>query len=194
MRSVPAGEELYEILLGLGDSHDSERAHDRSAAIVGAAFIEYGLKQAISHHLAKDTEDPEHDYLFEADEAPLRDFAARAKLARALGILTQSEYDDIACLRLIRNAFAHTKTRIDFSTQVVADYCSDLQNVWENELFKGTTFLGTKDSALFKALGGNRRVFALSVCMHYWKLTIYPGLNFLREPSLAAYAASVIDK
>jgi hypothetical protein len=113
IRSVPEGEQVYEILASLaGNFEENEHAFDRMAAIVGATFVEYALKKAICHHLTPDPEDPEFDRLFYNDGAPLWEFSNRVKMAKSLGILEDGEYERLTHIRLIRNAFAHTMTPI----------------------------------------------------------------------------------
>jgi hypothetical protein len=169
MRSVPDGEELYEILLRLGDSTDSERAHDRTAAIIGAAFLEHALKHAICRHLKEIPEDPNFDGLFDGDEAPLRDFSARIKLAEGLGIVDRATRNDLDIIRHIRNAFAHTKARIGFDTKAISDFCDDFSELSIND---SVAFM-FGDKSLTQTIIGNRRHFTITVAFIFWRLTIY---------------------
>jgi hypothetical protein len=82
---------MYAILFGLVDPLSQENpAKDRTAAIVGATFLEYALKQAIIRYFKRDNIDRGIDYLFDLDQAPYRGFAGLTRLARALGIIDQS--------------------------------------------------------------------------------------------------------
>jgi hypothetical protein len=115
MRSVPEGDMILHYV-GAAGPYVKHPSHDRSAAIVGATIIEYALKKAICLHLKPDPNDPNFNYLFDSDEAPYREFAGRLRLAKALGILSQNDFDKLEAIRHIRNAFAHTLSPIDFDT------------------------------------------------------------------------------
>ena len=173
MRRLPEGEALFETLIGLAGPLGQNPLHDRIAAIVGPTYVEHALKQAIAHHLKPDTEDPKHNYLFESDDAPYREFASRIRLARALGVITNEEFRQLEIIRLIRNAFAHAPSNISLETEEIAVYCDDLRSIYERPPSIVVDVFGKKDS-LLNIFGGNRRLFVHAVFMLFWKLINYP--------------------
>ncbi len=52
-------------------------------------------------------------------------FAARAAAAQALGLISTDEFDDLQCIRKVRNDFAHNH-RADFSDPGIARSCREL--------------------------------------------------------------------
>ncbi len=106
--------EIFEELFGLAVG--TVEAADRGLAIVGAALLEDVLRHAISEHLAPWRKPGDHDALFEGPEAPLGGLAQRTRMAFSLGIITEEIKADLDDIRIIRIAFAHTPTRVTFST------------------------------------------------------------------------------
>jgi hypothetical protein len=125
MRRLPAGDPIANMLGQLGPQVKNI-AYDRAAAIVLPTFLEHALKQAIIQHFKPSPTDPEFKYIFDNDHAPYREFASRIRLAKALGVVSESDYEKLEIVRAIRNAFAHTSSAIDFDAQEIDDYCIDL--------------------------------------------------------------------
>jgi hypothetical protein len=125
MKKVPEGDMILHIL-GHSGPHVKNPALDRTAAITGATFLEYALREAICCRFAPDPLDQTFSYIFEQDDAPYREFAGRKRLARALGIISKVEYDKLEAIRHIRNAFAHTMAPISFDTPEIVALCDDL--------------------------------------------------------------------
>jgi hypothetical protein len=178
MRAVPEGQVIFDALIGLGELAWQPDPHrDRTAAIMGATFLEYALKKAISHHLVPDLDDPEFNYLFAGDEAPYRELAGRIRLARALGIISKDYYYQLEAIRLIRNAFAHTMAEISFQTEEISAYCDDLNILEESQ---GYAILVDAFAPRYTLLGmtlsgrNNRMAFAYAIFLFYWKLITYP--------------------
>jgi DNA-binding MltR family transcriptional regulator len=194
MRRVPQGEAIFRILVGLGDRFwESDSDKDRTAAIMGAIFLEHALKAAICHHLKSDPDDPEFKYLFEADDAPYREFAGRVRLARAQGIITKEEYEQLEAIRLIRNAFAHTMDELTFQTPEIAAYCDELKIIDESEGFQSLVdAFAPKHTLLGMMPGGraNRMAFAHAVFLFYWKLTNYPPIDWSNFSAIATNISS----
>ncbi len=174
MHKVPDENELWKLLLGLGDLSLGEQANSRTAAIFGGAYLEHALMHAITAHLHTDPDMPGFDFLFNADEAPLRDFSARIKMAKALGIMGIKDYRDLESIRAIRNLFAHSKALIDFSTPEVIKLCDRLSVVQDLELADMGIELNPSSKGVVLILAPTRRAFAAAVAALYWKLTIYP--------------------
>jgi hypothetical protein len=169
---------------------EDDPTKDRNAAIMGSAFVEHALRQAITTHLAKDSIDPTHKYLFEADDAPFREFSTRIRLARALGIIHKSDYDQIEAIRHIRNAFAHTISKITFSTPEIAAYFADFQIDWESDPIQPwTIIMSPYAGGLLGSLPpshASRFLFVYIVFRYYWYLIIYPGRSSEEEPIASA--------
>lgn len=185
MRKVPDGKTIFSTLIGLGDNFwDISADRDRTAAIMGAAFLEYALKKAITTHLKHDPADPNFDYLFDSDEAPYRDFSSRIRLARAIGVISKEEQEQLDVIRHIRNTFAHSMENITFHTAAVAAYFDDLKILDDSDGYKilvetfspKTTLLGMMPSSR-----ASRITFAHAVFMFYWKLINYPAPAISRE-------------
>jgi hypothetical protein len=100
-----------------------EKQTDRGAAIVGAAYIDLVVREAITARLS-DLPDI-LELLFE-NRGPLQDFGARIQLALALGIYGRRVYDDLCIVKDVRNAFAHSAEVMDFDHAGVAGRCNEL--------------------------------------------------------------------
>src|SRR5438874_1309573 len=84
---------------------------DRAAAIIGAAYVDMVLREAISERMAQ----RDHgviELLFE-DRGPLQPFGAKIQLGYALGIYALGIYQDLRAIKDIRNAFAHSAEALD---------------------------------------------------------------------------------
>jgi len=178
MRSVPEGEQLYDILTGLsGPIGNVDPAFDRTAAIMGATYLEHALKKAISTHLKSNSEDPDFDRVFYSDGAPLWEFSGRIRMAHGLGIIDAREYQSLEHIRLIRNAFAHTMTHISFDTPEIASQCKELI-ITDEPTFKTLDAIFASGGAVYDLLGAyHRRVYVHAVFILFWKLINYPPLS-----------------
>ena len=96
-------------------------ANDRGACILLAADLENAIDAAIGQVLLMDY--PRELY---ADDGPLATFARKSALAYALRIVGPVTRENLRIIRHIRNAFAHARIPIEFSTPEVAVMCDDL--------------------------------------------------------------------
>ena len=167
MKRIPEGDMIAHIL-GVGGPALKGATHDRTAAIGATNFLEFALRKAICLHFAPDPRDANFNYLFENDEAPYREFAARTRLARALGIITFEQFEQLEAIRHIRNAFAHTMDMIDFDVPEVAALCA------------GLTSEKLIPSADFPV---NRQAFVIAVINFYLLLTNYSKDHLGDTPS-----------
>ena len=105
---------------------------DRAVAIVGAAWVEEALSDAIQSVLQSHSESWKR--LFNGN-GPLAIFSARIDLARLLGIVTDAIRSDLHIIRDIRNEFAHQiahKTehvKLSFETDHIRNKCLALKCV-----------------------------------------------------------------
>jgi mannitol operon repressor len=110
---------------------------DRGAALVGAALIDERLERLLSAHLA--IEDLAND-LVRGNDAPLGTFSARIKMAYALGLITELEFQESNIIRRIRNEFAHAAHGMTFKNQRLADLCGNLKaHTPDNAHFEGVS-------------------------------------------------------
>ena len=100
-----------------------EKQTDRGAAIVGAAYVELVLREAITARMA---DLPDIMKLLFENRGPLQDFGARIQAAYALGIYGRQAYHDLCIIKEIRNAFAHSAAAMDFDHEDVTRRCSKL--------------------------------------------------------------------
>lgn len=92
----------------------------RSTALAGSAYLEHGLRTAITNYLRNTLSEAEQERLFASDAAPLATFADRINLAFALGILGNDSRSDFNAIRLIRNVFAHSVIDVEFNLTTIA--------------------------------------------------------------------------
>lgn len=107
---------------------------ERACAIVGAAWVEESLQQAIESVLHPHSE--ARDRLFsEAAGGPLSTFAAKIDLACVFGFITDSIRKDLQQIARIRNQFAHviahktTQEKLSFSSDYIGHRCLALHCV-----------------------------------------------------------------
>ena len=105
---------------------------DRGVAIVGAAWLEEAITEALHELLEKDERSWQR--LF-GPSGPLSTFSAKIDLARLLGCMTDTIKSDLHIIREIRNEFAHqvlhkrTHERLSFASSHIRDKCFALKCV-----------------------------------------------------------------
>ena len=97
----------------------------RSAAIVGATFLEDVTQLSLLTKMVADLSKDEIDRLF-IGTAPLSSFSAKINMAHALGLVGSKAKHDLDTIREIRNAFAHAKVSVNFDTLAIANAISGL--------------------------------------------------------------------
>ncbi len=96
---------------------------ERGLVLSLAAFAEDALGDLIAAFLIQGDQ---ADSLLTGFNAPLGTLSARLKMAFALGLINQNQYDDLDRLRKIRNAFAHDWRPTSLSDQAIASHVSAL--------------------------------------------------------------------
>jgi|GEM_PF-2825859 hypothetical protein len=96
---------------------------DRGAAIVGAAYIDLVVREALTARMG---DLPDIVTLLFENRGPLQDFGARIQLAFAIGIIGRGAYLDLCIIKDARNAFAHSAEAMDFDHADVKARCSRL--------------------------------------------------------------------
>lgn len=109
--------------IAIVDEIEDERQTDRAVAILGAAYVDLVLRQAITARLLSD--EKLTDELFE-NRGPLQDFGSRIQVAFALEVYGRAAYQDLRAIKDIRNAFAHSADAMDFNHEDVARLCGTL--------------------------------------------------------------------
>lgn len=92
---------------------------DQAAAIMGVALLDNTLQTAILVKLVQP-----NTGLF---DGPLSSFAAKIKLAFALGLYGPETRDDLDLMRAIRNTFAHSAREVTFATPEIEAACNAIQ-------------------------------------------------------------------
>lgn len=80
-------------------------------------LIEHELDRLLRKKLKKNDENTWQ--ALQSETGPLRSFAAKISMAYALGIYTEKIQHDLNVVRIIRNAFAHSKKLIDFDDPLI---------------------------------------------------------------------------
>lgn len=101
-----------------------QSAHDRIAAIMGAALVENTLVNAIKGCL---DDDSDVGQLFYEDKAPFGTFYARIVAAKSFGLVSARLAGDLHVIRNIRNQFAHAVLCLDFKNEHIAAECEKLK-------------------------------------------------------------------
>jgi hypothetical protein len=99
-----------------------EKGPHRVAGIMAAASLENALEYAIAQRFSQisRTKPTEFESLFRYPKL-LSSFGAKIEIGYAIGIYGKLVRSDLDTVRRIRNAFAHSKILIDFSTPEVVN-------------------------------------------------------------------------
>jgi DNA-binding MltR family transcriptional regulator len=103
--------------------------NDRGAAITAGAAVEHSLRLAIEARWSPSSpmSDTARKCIF-GETGPLGTFAAKIKVAHALGFVDQQTADYLNTVRLIRNEFAHHMKPITFASEIILALCKNLPN------------------------------------------------------------------
>jgi hypothetical protein len=100
-----------------------EKQTDRGAAIVGAAYVDLVVREALT---ARMRDLPDILTLLFENRGPLQDFGARIQLAFAIGVYGRGAYNDLCIIKDVRNAFAHSAEAMDFDHAEIERRCAEL--------------------------------------------------------------------
>jgi len=108
------------------------KSNDRSIAISGACMIDLYLGLLFTVVMV---EDPKvvKELLDSERHGPLSSFAAKAKVAYALGLIDEQTKEDLDYIRKIRNKFAHSPKEISFKDNPIREYCNKLSTAKRNK-------------------------------------------------------------
>jgi DNA-binding MltR family transcriptional regulator len=105
------------------DTIYGDATKDRAVALVAATILDQSLQMAIATRLISLNSDETEGLFGPNQEAPLSSFSARIKIGYAIGIYNRIFREDLDCIRLIRNAFAHVHGHIDYKTTAIIEVC-----------------------------------------------------------------------
>lgn len=94
---------------------------DRGCALVALALLDERLKEILYAFLA-DTSTAKD--LIDGFNAPLGTLSSRIKACHSMGLISESEHNNLDTLRRIRNEFAHASHGVTFDHPDVAKLCN----------------------------------------------------------------------
>jgi hypothetical protein len=98
---------------------------DHSFILIVGAALEQALEIALATHFVLD--EVSITRLFDDDSSgPLSNFAAKIKIAFALGIFDKPIKEELDLIRHIRNSFAHSKETLTFLSPEIVNACGQL--------------------------------------------------------------------
>jgi mannitol operon repressor len=107
-----------------GFLEEFQNESDRSAAIIGAAFLDEHLKQLLTNFFVDDPKEVAH---LLSSESPLGSFGARIRAAYCLGLVSREYFQSLKLIKDVRNAFAHQLHGLTFDDKEIAAACRKLQ-------------------------------------------------------------------
>ena len=102
---------------------EMHNAPDRVSAILGVAFVEEKLTEAIKSRLLNDKDAASK--LFKPS-GPIGAYASKVELGYLLGLYKKETRNDLLILGEIRNSFAHWTKLIDFGSREIRPKCENL--------------------------------------------------------------------
>jgi len=121
--------ELREMLFQFAKLFDYDEASDRAVAIVGPAFLDTLLTEALTNFLVDD--EKEVNKLLQPD-GPLGTYGSRVTACYCLGLIGERVKADLRLVGKIRNRFAHD-LRATFADQQIQSWCRALR--WHKQFF-----------------------------------------------------------
>jgi DNA-binding MltR family transcriptional regulator len=94
---------------------------DRATAVLGAAFVDWRLRQLIESFLI-DEKDEMEELL--APDKPLGSLGARIRASYCMGLISKNEAYDLRRITEIRNLFAHQIHGLSFDDDAVRNECN----------------------------------------------------------------------
>lgn len=97
---------------------------DLACVLIGTSYLSELLANIIEKSFIKTSISSK---LLNPQDGVIGQFAARADLARCLGLINKSYYQDLGFISTIRNMFAHKHLTLDFSDKIVIENCEKLK-------------------------------------------------------------------
>lgn len=95
----------------------NEQKHPITTAIIGAVNVEHALDRALRHRLKRNDDDTWESLV--SDRGPLGTFSAKIAMGFAMSMYNEGFRDTLHTVRVIRNAFAHSRKLIDFDHELI---------------------------------------------------------------------------
>jgi hypothetical protein len=147
-RYMPTPQEMIALERSIVD------AHPVAVAILAAVMVEHDLERLLQSRLAG--YDDNLWLSLTEDNGPIGTFHRKIEMARALRIVDPTTQHNLHIVRVIRNAFAHSKVAIDFDHELILAELSDIQ-------IPGYAKRGHRAC---KALKPNARTAYTKLCFH----------------------------
>ncbi|MHB1758464.1 MAG: DUF4145 domain-containing protein [Leptospirillum sp.] len=126
-REVPEGKDIDKAW------EEINKGNDRSAAIIGAAFVEDSLQCALESRMIG-LNSQVFNEIFNNVNGPLCSFSSKILLGFALGLYREVLKKDLNVIRNIRNAFAHSMKPITFDIPEVENELKNLRFLeWDHK-------------------------------------------------------------
>ena len=98
---------------------------DRGAALVGAAMIDYYLKEILQSFMVSNNAAGK---LLDGPTAPLGTLSSRIDACYALGLVSAHERSEFHLIRAVRNEFAHRTHGTTFKDVKISELCRKLES------------------------------------------------------------------
>ena len=126
---------------GVFSTEPRKPENDRDLVLISSAVVEQGLEHALMAFFAPADADAleVRDVLFDGDAAVAGDLGAKIKLAKIAKVIGARASADLQLIRVVRNAFAHSRKVLSFETPEVSAVCDliacplDWSNVFEGQ-------------------------------------------------------------
>jgi len=123
---------VTHIKLSSANFNDLMKSNDRSIAISGACTVDLYLGLLFTAVMVNDPKVVK-GLLDGERHGPLSSFAAKAKVAYALGLIDEQTKEDLDYIRKIRNKYAHSVKAISFQDSPMREYCNKLSTAKRNK-------------------------------------------------------------
>lgn len=121
LRQTPWNDPYYDRLRLFLDATQAET--DRGQVLIAASLIDQMLGQILKSYLLDNQQTKD---LFNAPNAPLSSFSAKALLCSSLSFISVEEFRDVNIIRRVRNDFAHN-IECSFASPKIASLSSSLK-------------------------------------------------------------------
>jgi hypothetical protein len=150
------------------DELDSQS--DRGVAIVGVALLDEKLRQALDALFDPGLSKRDRAELYDGPAAPLGTYAAKWRIARALGLFQADFQEDLKLLGRVRNRFAHHLGVRSFEEPRIADLCQQLRGYKIPRLARDG---GATPLVVFKSAKDARSAFIATVQVAVYLIMVY---------------------
>jgi len=118
LKELPTEQEMRDILADLKSQGDA------ATALLSAAYLEHTL-EAIFKALFRNLNSEDSDRMFDGSAGGiLGTFAAKIRVAYAIRMIGEKQYNDLLLINDIRNVFGHSLHKVTFDHELVALDCS----------------------------------------------------------------------